>query len=156
MTKVVTWYDVLGVTPGASVVTLRRARDERRRQLGADRLTDAPPAVLDAAARAAAEVEAAWRVLGDRERRDHYDAGLTRPRPRGRRLIVPDVRGLFWLPGQAVVVRAGLRPAVVRLTPEPLPVDGLVVGQSPGPGDLVRCSSTLTIFLWHPPRQRQE
>ena len=33
MTQGITWYDVLGVTPGASGVTVRRAHDERVRQL---------------------------------------------------------------------------------------------------------------------------
>jgi hypothetical protein len=38
-----------------------------------------------------------------------------------------DVRGIFFGPGQAVAVAAGLRPAVVRLAPDPQPVEGLAV-----------------------------
>jgi hypothetical protein len=64
----VTWYDVLGVSRGASAVTLRRAHDERLLQL---RSYFTPPAqapqtpagepcpVVSAASRAAAAVEQA-------------------------------------------------------------------------------------------------
>ena len=167
----VTWYDVLGVSRGASAVTLRRAHDERlvllRSYLAPAAhtepapLADGPSPVAGAASRAAAAVEQAWLVLGDPEQRKRYDAllGLRPPiRPRGRlipprrRLIVPDVRGLFYRPSQEVAATAGLRLAVVRLTPDPLPVEGLVVGQSPDPGQTVRYQSTLTVQVWHPAR----
>jgi hypothetical protein len=154
VTAQITWYDVLGVVPGASGVTVRRAHDERLLQLRHDLLAGAPAPVVSAAARAAEAVEAAWLVLGDRERRGRYDAQLGPRRVRGRRVIVPDVRGLFYQPCRAVVVTAGLRPAVVRLTEDPLPVEGLVVGQSPGPGETVRYQSTLTVQVWHPPRNQ--
>jgi hypothetical protein len=74
-------------------------------------------------------------------------------RPR-RRLIVPDVRGLFYRSCQAVVTMGGLRLEVVRLTPDPMAVEGLVVGQSPAPGTRARRESTLTVRVWHPPRRR--
>jgi hypothetical protein len=159
----VTWYDVLGVTSGASAVTLRRAHDERLLQLRSYFTTsapapktraDAPFPVAGAASRAAAAVEEAWLVLGDPEQRKRYDAllGLRPPTPPRRRLIVPDVRGLFYRPSQAVAAMAGLRLAVVRLTADPLPVEGLVVGQSPDPGQTVRYQSTLTVQVWHPAR----
>jgi hypothetical protein len=150
----VSWYDVLGVSRGASAVTLRRAHDERLQQLRSYLTPPAP--VLGAASRAAAAVEEAWQVLGDPERRKRYDAQLgpcPSARPR-RRLIVPDVRGLFYRPSQAVAATAGLRLAVVQLTPNPLPVEGLVVGQSPDPGATVRHRSTLTVQVWHPERAR--
>jgi hypothetical protein len=162
----VTWYDVLGVTGGASAVTLRRAHDERLLLLrsyftppahtGPTQPPDAPSPVASAAARAAAAVEQAWLILGDPEQRKRYDAllGLHPPVTPRRRLIVPDLRGLFYRPSQAVAAMAGLRLAVVRLTPEPLPVEGLVVGQSPDPGQAVRYRSTLTIQVWHPPQSR--
>lgn len=166
MPETVTWYDVLGATSGASVVTLRRARDQRLLQLRGyfpqsagptpARPAGAPALVIDATARAAAAVEEAWLVLGDPDQRQRYDAqlGLRPPaRPR-RRLTVPDVRGLFYRPSQAVAATAGLRLAVVRLTPDPLPVEGLVVGQSPDPGATVRYRSTLTVEVWHPPRDQ--
>ena len=196
MPEPVTWYDVLGVTGGASAVTLRRAHDERlqllRAYFAASARTasapvpatasvptptvatqtvttqtvttqtvttppaDAPSLVIGAASRAAAAVEAAWEVLGDSEQRRRYDAWLglqltVRP---GRRVTVPDVRGLFYRSSQAVVGMAGLRLTVVRLTADPLPVEGLVVGQSPDPGATVRHRSRLTIQVWHPARNR--
>jgi hypothetical protein len=176
---------VLGVTCGASAVTLRRAHDERlqllrayfaasartasapvqaaqtvapsaRKPTVATPPTDAPSLVIDAASRAAAAVEAAWLVLGDSEQRRRYDArlGLQLTVSSGRRLTVPDVRGLFYRSSQAVAAMAGLRLAVVRLTADPLPVEGLVVGQSPDPGETVRHRSRLTIQVWHPARNR--
>jgi curved DNA-binding protein CbpA len=172
----VTWYDVLGVPRGASAVTLRRAHEERLVQLrsfftppvpvpsaamGAApvpsaQTSDAPSAVVSAASRAAAAVEEAWLVLGDPEQRRRYDTqlGLRPPIPRRRRLTVPDVRGLFYRPSQAVAATAGLRLAVIRLTCDPLPVEGLVIGQSPDPGETVRRRSTLTIQVWHPARSQ--
>ncbi len=166
MPQPVNWYDVLGVSRGASAVTLRRAHDERLLQLRSY-LTPPPPAaparqpdeplpVASAASRAAAAVEEAWQVLSDPERRQRYDVLLGRcpPVPRRRRLIVPDVRGLFYRPSQAIAATAGLRLAVVRLTPDPLPVEGLVVGQCPEPGKTVSYRSTLTVQVWHPARNR--
>ena len=76
------------------------------------------------------------------------------PTPPRRRLTVPDTRGLFFRSCQAVVTVAGLRLATVRLTQEPSPVEGLVVGQSPAPGAAARHLSTLTVQVWHPPRRR--
>ena len=84
----VTWYDVLGVTRGASAVTLRRAHDERLLQLRSyfpAMATMAPDRPADgglaggrraAVARPPSAVEEAWRVLGDPERRRRYDAWL--------------------------------------------------------------------------------
>ena len=150
MPEPVTWYDVLGVSRGASAVTLRRAHDERLLRLRSY------VTLVSAAARAAVAVEEAWLVLGDPEQRKRYDAllGLRPPTPPRRRVIVPDVRGLFYRPTQAVAALAGLRLAVVRLTPDPLPVEGLVVGQSPDPGQTVRYQSRLTVRVWHPARDR--
>jgi curved DNA-binding protein CbpA len=69
-----------------------------------------------------------------------------------RRVIVPDVRGLFFRPCQAVATMAGLRVRVVRLTAHPLPVEGLVAGQWPAPGQAARRESELTVEVWHPGR----
>jgi hypothetical protein len=41
---------------------------------------------------------------------------------------------------------------MVQLTKHPMPVEGLVVDQSPLPGSKVRRSSTLLVEIWHPPR----
>jgi hypothetical protein len=49
------------------------------------------------------------------------------------------------------VGRVGLHVASIRLTPRPMPVEGLVVGQAPAAGERVRHDSTLTVRLWHPP-----
>jgi hypothetical protein len=78
--------------------------------------------------------------------------GWLAPHPRpSRRVIVPDVRGLFVGPCLHAVGRAGLRIETVRLTEHPMPVEGLVVDQSPAPGTTARRSSTLTVRVWHPP-----
>ena len=200
----ITWYDILGVSAGASSDTLHYAYAERMQQLRPELVSGAASPVVSAAGRAREAVEAAWLVLGDPERRRWYDKeiGLHRtrglrgssgfgegpaqygqdpydlmlaadgladgeswnaftallswmgPKPaqRRRRHVVPDLRGLFYRPAQAVVTMAGLRLAVVRLTPDPMPVEGLVVGQSPAAGAAVRGLSTLTVQLWHPRR----
>ena len=200
----ITWYDILGVSAGASSDTLHYAYAERVRQLRPELVSGAASPVVSAAGRAREAVEAAWLVLGDPDRRRWYDKeiGLHRtrglrgssgfgegpaqygqdpydlmlaadgladgeswnaftallswmgPKPaqRRRRRVVPDLRGLFYRPCQAVVTMAGLRLAVVRLTPDPMPVEGLVVGQSPAAGSAVRGLSTLTVQLWHPRR----
>ena len=66
------------------------------------------------------------------------------------RVFVPDVTGLFYRACMEVAGRLGLHVAPIRLTPHPMPVDGLVVGQTPAPGERVRRGSTLTVQLWHP------
>jgi PASTA domain len=71
-----------------------------------------------------------------------------------RRVEVPDLRGLFVGPCRHVVSSAGLHMELVRLTDDPMPVEGLVVDQSPRPGTKIRRSGTLTVQVWHPPRQR--
>src|SRR6202043_3142369 len=53
------------------------------------------------------------------------------PGPPGR-VTVPDVRGLFFSACLDITGKVGLRVTTVRLTAHPMPVDGLVVGQSPG------------------------
>lgn len=74
------------------------------------------------------------------------------PVPPRRRVTVPDLRGLFYRPCQAVATMAGFRLAVVRLTADPMPVEGLVTGQAPAPGAVVRRHSVLTVQVWHPAR----
>jgi curved DNA-binding protein CbpA len=153
----ITWYEVLGVCAGASTQTLRRAYEERLRRLRADLLAGAPPAVAMAAARARESAELAWLVLGDPQSRLHYDqerlAPLPAP-PHGR-VIVPDLLGLFCRPCQTIAALAGLRLAEIRLTPDPMPVEGLVAGQFPAPGTTIRRRATLTVELWHPPRREK-
>jgi curved DNA-binding protein CbpA len=76
------------------------------------------------------------------------------PTPPSRGRTVPDVRGLFYQPCLDVVTMTGLRLAVVRLTRDPAPVEGLVTGQSPDAGAHVRAGATVTVRVWHPPRHR--
>jgi hypothetical protein len=66
------------------------------------------------------------------------------------RAVVPDVTGLFYSTCMEVVGRVGLHVAPVRLTPHPMPVDGLVVGQTPAPGERAHRDRTLTVQVWHP------
>jgi len=70
-----------------------------------------------------------------------------------RRVTVADVRGLFVGPCRRLVAGLGLRLEIVRLTADPMPVEGLVVGQSPPPGTMARRSGTLTAQVWHPRRR---
>ena len=57
------------------------------------------------------------------------------------RVLVPDVTGLFYRVCMEVVGRLGLHVAPIRLTPHPMPVDGLVVGQTPAPGERVTATA---------------
>ena len=65
-------------------------------------------------------------------------------------VLVPDVTGLFYRAGMEVAGRVGLHVAPIRLTSHPMPVEGLVVSQTPAPGKRVHRDSTLTVQLWHP------
>ena len=66
------------------------------------------------------------------------------------RVAVPDVRGLFFQACMHVTGRIGLHVTPIQLTPHPLPVEGLVVGQAPAPGERVHRDSPLTVRVWHP------
>jgi PASTA domain len=70
-----------------------------------------------------------------------------------RHVTVPDVRGLFAGPCRRLIGARGLHVEVVRLVQNPMPVEGLVVDQSPPPGGSVRRSGTVTVQVWHPSRQ---
>jgi len=210
----ITWYDILGILPGASSDTVRRAYQDKTQQLERDWIASAPPDVIEAAARGRKALDAAWLVLGDRAERERYDeqigidskgGGLARPgtvssrpvldplgadsaagaldpggalkglalvraglgtladrltpparrsRRQSRDVIVPDVRGLFARACQDALATAGFRISTVLLTNQPMPVEGLVVRQSPAPGEKVPRFSTLTIQVWHPPRRQ--
>jgi DnaJ domain/PASTA domain len=67
------------------------------------------------------------------------------------RVVVPDVRGLFYRACMEAAARIGLHVDSVQLTPHPMPVEGLVVGQTPAPGQRAHRDSKLTVQLWHPP-----
>jgi hypothetical protein len=49
-----------------------------------------------------------------------------------------------------LVGRLDLQVTAVRLTPRPMPVDGLVVDQSPPPPAKIRREGELTVQVWHP------
>jgi DnaJ domain/PASTA domain len=186
MTRVITWYDVLGVVPGATEDDIREAWQARTAALQPAGLAGAPADALSAADRARQAVATAWRVLGDPVSRESYDTGIgferpgeglgppseTPPEPgvslaegwsladeealesypsRPSHVVVPDVAGLFYQVCLDVADRVGLRLDPVRLTAHPMPVEGLVVGQTPAPGKRVHRDSTLTVNVWHPP-----
>jgi DnaJ domain len=67
------------------------------------------------------------------------------------RVAAPDVRGLFYGACMEVAGRVGLHVTPIQLTSHPMPVEGLVVGQTPAPGERVHSHRTLTVQLWHPP-----
>ena len=73
-----------------------------------------------------------------------------------RRIPVPDVRGLFYDVFLEVVGRLDIRVTFVQLTEHPMPVDGLVVDQSPGPSVKIHRRGELTVQVWHPPAQTLE
>lgn len=72
------------------------------------------------------------------------------PRP-AKRVPVPDVRGLFYSVCLEVAGRLGLQVTAVRLTERPMPVDGLVIDQSPLPPAMAHRASALSVKVWHPP-----
>jgi hypothetical protein len=83
-------------------------------------------------------------------------AGWLAPHPwPPRRVVVPDVVGLFAGPCQQAAGDADLRMKVVVLTEDPVPVEGLIVDQSPPPGTKVRRFSVLTVKVWHPEARRR-
>jgi hypothetical protein len=50
-----------------------------------------------------------------------------------------------------VAAKFDLRLTVVRLTERPVPMDGLVVDQSPKPMTKARRPGGLSVQVWHPP-----
>jgi hypothetical protein len=198
----ITWYDVLGVLPTATMGEIRRGYDAKTDLIRPGLLSGANSTVVSAASRAKEILDTAWEVLGAAESRAGYDEVLgiwrtgeglappanvpsepgmelsgvaflgmaafrdvavflgglqalsdlmaPRPKPPSRRVTVPDVRGLFY--GVCFVAggRLGLRVTAVRLTERPMPVEGLVVSQSPAPGEKARRDSQLTVQVWHP------
>jgi hypothetical protein len=73
-----------------------------------------------------------------------------------RRIPVPDVRGLFYDVLAGVVGRLDVRITFVQLTEHPMPVEGLVVDQSPRPPAKLHRRGELTVQVWHPPAQVTE
>jgi hypothetical protein len=194
----ITWYDVLGVLPGASAEQVERQHDAKARLLRHELIAGAPSPVVAAATRAREILGTARRVLADPANRARYDeqigirrsgGGLARragfasepgldmrdgllagtegaellggllalsdwlaPHPGPpKRVAVPDVRGLFFSVCLGITGKLGLRVTTVRLTEHPMPVDGLIVAQSPERAVQARRGSALTVHVWHPP-----
>ena len=76
LVDMLTWYDVLGVLPGASQGEVQSAYRERARLLDPRMLDGAPSKVLTAADAARATVGEAWRILRDAAARRRYDEQL--------------------------------------------------------------------------------
>jgi hypothetical protein len=198
----ITWYDVLGLLPGASAEQVKSRYDAKASLLRSQHLAGAPSPVIAAASRAQELLDSARRVLADQANRARYDeavgirrsggglapdrgsptepgwdvsdayiidgrrgavllgsmlmlAELMAPHPGPpRRVMVPAVTGLFYSTCSGITGKLGFRLSVVRLTERPLPVDGLVVGQSPEPAVKARWGSELTVRVWHPPAMR--
>ncbi|MGN6793944.1 MAG: J domain-containing protein [Streptosporangiaceae bacterium] len=72
------------------------------------------------------------------------------PPRRPGRVVVPDVRWLFYSVCREAIRGHELQLNVIRLTEHPMPVDGLVVDQSPRPFTKARRAGGLTIQVWHP------
>ena len=73
MEQGVTWYEVLGVLPGAEPRKIKREYAARSGLLGPEVIAGAPTNVLTAVTRAKGLLDSAWRVLSDPERRRCYD-----------------------------------------------------------------------------------
>src|SRR5215471_19928013 len=80
MEQGVTWYEVLGVLPGAETHRLRREYEARSGLLRPEMTAGAPSNVLTAVTRAQDRLDSAWQVLSDPGARRCYDehAGLRR------------------------------------------------------------------------------
>ncbi len=83
---------------------------------------------------------------------DFLTARAATPLPR--QVMLPDVRGLFYSVCFETTGRLGIRLTTVRLTENPMPVDGLVVDQSPRPLTKARRGSVLVVRVWHPAKTR--
>jgi hypothetical protein len=73
MERAITWYEVLGVLPGAEPDKIRRKHAERTHLLRAEMIAGAPSNVLTAVDRATNFLDMAWEILGDPAGRKRYD-----------------------------------------------------------------------------------
>jgi hypothetical protein len=80
MERAITWYEVLGVLPGAEPDYIRRKYDDRTGLLRAEMISGAPSNVLAAVHRAQTFLDTAWEILGRPASRNQYDvaAGFRR------------------------------------------------------------------------------
>ena len=73
MEQGITWYDVLGVMPGAETRKIRQEYEAKSALLRPDMIAGAPPNVLTAITRAQDLLDRAWEVLADPDSRNRYD-----------------------------------------------------------------------------------
>jgi curved DNA-binding protein CbpA len=72
----ITWYEVLGVLPGAAADRIRRRYTERAALLRGEMIAGAPSNVLVSVRRAQEFLDGAWEVLGDPATRECYDEAM--------------------------------------------------------------------------------
>jgi PASTA domain len=195
------YYDILGVLPGASADEIQQSYDAKMSALAPSMIAGAPSKAVAIVDRARAALDRARRTLLDPAQRRRHDTeiGILQPgtgleasvslpsagswtsQPSGgygaigpdavvevlgavadwlaphpappRHVAVPDVRGLFIGAARGFLTLTGLRAEVVQLTKNPLPVEGLVVDQSPPANTRVRRSATVAVQVWHPARR---
>ena len=88
-----TYYDILGIDPSATQEELRLAYHRRAQLLHPDHHAGASPDVIAEAERSLRELNDAWSVLSDPQRRRQYDASLgftSGGSPRGRQHAADD------------------------------------------------------------------
>ena len=73
MEQGITWYDVLGVMPGAETRKIRQEYEAKSALLRPDMIAGAPSNVLTAITRAQDLLDRAWEVLADPDSRNRYD-----------------------------------------------------------------------------------
>ena len=69
----ITWYDVLGVLPGAEAEKIKRRYDARTSLLRNELIAGAPSNVLTVVSRAQEFLDTAWEILGNPASRIRYD-----------------------------------------------------------------------------------
>lgn len=199
MADQLSYYDILGVLPGASADEIQHSYDTKASVLAPSMIAGAPSKAVAVVDRARAALEVARRTLTDPAARQRYDTeigilqpgtGLVTPASvpsegnwtsgpsmtgRGgigseqlvdalgaiadwlaphpapaRHVTVPEVRGLFVAAARRLLTMTGLHAEIVQLTKDPMPVEGLVVDQSPRATARVRRSTTVSVQVWHP------
>jgi DnaJ domain len=71
-----TWYDVLGVLPGAEARKIKRKYEEKAALLRPELISGAPPDVVTAVKRAQELLDTGWQVLADPESRKRYEEAV--------------------------------------------------------------------------------
>jgi peroxiredoxin len=90
------YYALLGVDPTADQAQIDAAYQRQRERYALERVQDLDPDLMEIAATRMAEIERAYRVVGDPQRRQQYDAGKTPGMPKAavaeRRSLTPRER----------------------------------------------------------------